>query len=234
MEIKFKDGNNEITILKNTYVGLIVGKEGSGKTQLTESIVVAFLGGNSDYFKVDNIPLGTKCLRIDTEQPQDLIDNSNERLKKLVGSLENYEVLALTDIKTPKQRWDKIKEKLEEDSKIGIIILDNLSGLCTSVNNDQEAVAIATFLTNIATDRNTIPIVLSHAAADGTPLGHVGKSVARTATSFSTFLTYDSKDGITYCSIGKTRLDKIPPFTFTINQETKQVVKGVYTPFPIA
>jgi len=234
MEIKFKDGNNEITILKPEYVGLITGKEGSGKTQLVESIVTAFLGGQSDYFTVSNIKPGTKCLRIDTEQPQDLIDKSNNRLRKLTNSkLENYEALALTDVGTARQRWEIIKEKVNNDNSIGLIIIDNLSGVCTSVNNDQEAVAITSFLSKIAKDNGVIVISISHAAADGTPLGHVGKAQAR-GCSFHLMLTYDSKDGITYCNPGKTRLDKIPPFTFTINQETKQVVKGVYTPFPIS
>lgn len=233
MEINFRDGNNEITILKPEYVGLITGKEGSGKTQLAESIVTAFLGGQSDCFTVTNIKPGTKCLRIDTEQPQDLIDKSNNRLRKLTNSnLENYEALALTDVGTARQKWEIIKERVSNDSSIGLIILDNLSGVCTSVNNDQEAVAITTFLAKIAKDNGVIIIVISHAAADGTPLGHVGKAQAR-GCSFHVLLSYDSKDGITYCSIGKTRLDKIPSFTFTIDQETKQVLKGIYMPFPM-
>lgn len=232
MVLKFKDGPTKLDMAYEDFLILINGMPSSGKTQLTESIILSFLGVETDYFQFEDLPENAKILRVDTEMPMKLLKKSEERLIKLCGrDINNEYILMQTSHIMPNiSRIDHIKKLVDSDDMIKVLIIDNLTGTVSSIMRDDEAALVTAFLDRLAKEKKIMVICLCHSAGDGTPIGHIGKTMNRQA-SFTVSLTLDKTDSTTYATINKPRADKIPDFSFTLDNN-KQVSRGVYMPFP--
>lgn len=231
MIIYYKDGAQLVPIAKETYSMLFSAAPGVGKTQIAECLMQAFLCGESALFKTEGCE-EYSVLRVDTEQPADILENSNNRILNYCKDVdpERYVVLPLVTAKNAAHRWEIIKKKVDENPKIKLIILDNLSGLCNAINSDIEASSISNFINSTAESKGAIIVSLGHVANDGTPLGHVGKGVNR-HTTFSANMHLDRRHMITFVNILKSRLSKAPNFTFLVDQDGNTKA-DIYMPFP--
>jgi len=232
MTLKFKDGPTKLDMAYEDFLILINGMPSSGKTQLTESIILAFLGVETDYFEFEDLPKKAKVLRVDTEMPMKLLQKSEDRIVKLVGKKidDRYMLMQTSHIMPNISRIEHVKKVVDADPNIKVLIIDNLTGTVSSIMRDDEAALVTAYLDRLAKERKILIICLCHSAGDGTPIGHIGKTMNRQA-SFTLSLVLDKTDSTTYATINKPRADKIPDFSFTLD-ENKQVTGGVYMPFP--
>lgn len=232
MVLKFKDGPQRAEIAYEDFIMLISGKPASGKTQLAESIILAFLGVNTDYFEFEDLPKNAKILRVDTEMPTKLLEASKKRLKDIAGKVvdSKYIDMKTSHIVPNLSRIEHIRDLMDSDKDIKVLIIDNLTGVVSSVMKDDEAAYITAYLDKLAKERGILVICLCHAASDGSPLGFIGKTMDR-QSSMSLGLEIDLNDSTTYVTVFKSRADKINNFSFTLSPN-KQVVGGVYMPFP--
>jgi AAA domain len=232
MILYYKDGNVLIPMGKAGYSLLISAAPGTGKTQLGECFIQAFLCGETSLFKVEGAE-DFAVLRVDTEQPEDIIENSNQRILNYCEGVDasRYISLPLVSSRGPRQRWETIKEKIKDNPKIKLVILDNLSGLCTSVNNELEAMEMNNFINSYTEELGIMFISFGHVAGgDGSPLGFVGKTIDR-GGSFSARMILNRRNMVTFVNVTKSRAGKVPDFTFVVDRDGNTQA-DIYMPFP--
>ena len=239
MELQLQYGKTFYPISAPGHLGLISGQPSVDKSKLTEPLIASYINNKntSSFFRWKGVDKGTKVLMVDTEQPDDLLNNAIERIKVLSGLKEKdfnnrFDVLRLANVGSNGAKFERFKDQVKDIGKYGFVLADNMSGLINSMNSEVEATIFSNFLNALCSNNNLTTIVLSHVSSNNTPIGHTGKGVQR-LSSLSLILTKDEDSGFTFCERDKCRLSpSLPSFHFKVNQENGDVIPGVYMPFP--
>ena len=241
MQLELKYGNKYYVVAKPGHLLLFSGPPSVGKSKLIEPLMASFLHqkGVCSMFKWKGISKGKKILLVDTEQPEDLLQSSLDRIQELSGIKttkefkERVTVLQLVSIPSNKDKLNTFKQHIKEfGNDYALIIPDNMSGLITSMNSEVEGTEFSNYLNSVCDNYQLIMLVLSHVSGEGTAIGHTGKAVQRLA-SLSSKLSKDEDSGVTIVTKDKCRLTpNLPHFHFKVDQLTGEVIEGVYMPFP--
>lgn len=233
MVLYFKDGKELVTVGREGYSLLFSAAPGSGKTQLGECLIQSFLCGETSLFKFEDSE-NYAVLRVDTEQPEDIIQKSTNRILSFCDDLKDdkrYISLPLVSAKNARHRWEQITEKIKDNPSIKLVILDNLSGLCNQINSDLEAMEINNFINRYTETNGVMFVTFSHVTnQDSTPLGFVGKSLDRSC-SFSAIMRLDRRNMVTFVNVTKSRAGNVPNFTFVVDKNGN-TQSDIYLPFP--
>lgn len=236
-----KNGQTYYPIANPQHTVLLGGQPGVGKSRLIEPLIGAFLSKSSEasMFRWVGDRSKRSVILVETEQPEDLIQAARDRIQKYSGLAskdfnKRFITLPVSEVKGGLERREVIREKTRSmEGSLGLLIIDNLTGVVNNVNSEVEATEINHLVSMTSKSTNCISILISHLTnSDKSPLGHVGKYSARDCSSHFNLLK-DSFSGITLIQKVKNRLDSnIPDYHFTVSKESGIVVPGVYMPFP--
>jgi hypothetical protein len=164
---------------------MIIGKAKSRKTFFI-TIAIAAATKNDlvlGQFK-GSLPIGQhNVLFFDTEQGDYHVQLATKRICSISGqqSPENLLVYGLRKYK-PSERLKMIEYAINTIPDIGLIVIDGIKDLVTSINDEEQATSIASFLLKWSEEKNIhIIVVLHQNKGDQNARGHLGTELQNKA-----------------------------------------------------
>lgn len=191
----------------------------AGVKQSLEHITVQFAGDNN------------KIIYFDTEQSKGHILRSVQRIASLSGvhprNLETYGLRRYT----PAMRLAMIEEAIYDSEDCGLVVIDGIRDLVTSINDEEQATMITSKLLKWTEEKNIhIIIVLHQNKGDNNARGHVGSEIINKAeTVLSVTRDLYNKD-ISFVASEYAREKEFEPFAFTISAEGLPIILKDYNP----
>ncbi|UGU17715.1 AAA family ATPase [Sinomicrobium kalidii] len=164
---------------------LVIGKAKSRKSFFISIAISAAISKDviSDKFKGCLPPGHSKVLYFDTEQGKYHAQLALKRICKQVGinAPDNLEVYRLRS-KKPGERLELIEAAIENTPSIGLIVIDGIKDLVTSINDEEQATMIASNLLKWTEQKNIhIITVLHQNKSDNNARGHIGTELINKA-----------------------------------------------------
>lgn len=163
---------------------LIIGKAKSKKTFLLSLITSISLNSGTIGNLSGSLPANKKTiLYFDTEQSDWYIHKHLKRICALsnIPEPENLRLYMLR-IKTPSERFELIDKLICNTPNIGLVVIDGIRDLITSINSEEEACEIATKLLYWTTKYKIhIVTVLHQNKGDDKARGHIGTELINKA-----------------------------------------------------
>ena len=177
------DGYSTLGTLGN--FSLIIGKAKSRKSFYINIAVSTAISKDLilDLFKSELPNEQNEVLYFDTEQGKYHVQLALKRICKQVNIDEptNLHVYYLRS-KTPAERLELIEYAIYNNDKIGIVVIDGIKDLVTSINDEAEATMIASKLLKWTEERNIhIVTVLHQNKGDSNARGHIGTELINKA-----------------------------------------------------
>jgi len=219
IEIKEGEFSSEIGTLGN--ISLFIGKAKQGKTFAISMVMAAAETGEwlMDKIKV-NLPIDKKTvLYIDTEQSRYHEQRVLKRILKLAGRDDAVNLIALNLRKySPNERLEIVEHAIYELENLGLVILDGVRDLISSINDEEQSSMITSKLLKWSEETNChICAVLHTNKGDNNARGHLGTELTNKSESvISVQKDTENKDNIIvkpeYC-----RNREFEEFTFYID-----------------
>jgi len=221
----------------------VVSKSGTGKSQLCEAIISRWVDPEADAFgfSLQHPDNRNTCLYVDTERSRNdshrgfmrIVRRINERYIQ-DNKIKNLIYRSFKGIPTVEERQTAI-ESIIKNYPVGLMIIDGITDLMLSVNDEDKAIQLLNWLTALI-DTNDLATLLtihsSPSSAEDKPRGHIGSEIYRRSESMWK-LTSDKDIKIlqTDFSFGKVRNDyNLLETYFTWDDETKMFISCDYTP----
>jgi hypothetical protein len=202
---------------------LITGKAKAGKSffiniaiacaLINEFILNRFIGG---------LPANqNQVLYIDTEQNKYHVQLAVRRICKQLGirrppNLFTYHLRSLT----PAQRLKLIEEEIYSNENVGLVVIDGIKDLVTSINDEAEATMIASKLLKWTEERNIhIITVLHQNKGDNNSRGHIGTELNNKAETVLSITKEESNPDVRTMKAEMCRNIEPEPFSFEINED---------------
>jgi len=183
MANKKTEGYSTLGTLGN--FSLIIGKAKSRKSFYINIAVSTAISRDSvlGLFKSELPHNQNEVLYFDTEQGKYHVQLALKRICKQVNIEEpdNLNVYHLRS-RTPAERLELIEYAIYSNDKIGIVVIDGIKDLVTSINDEAEATMIASKLLKWTEERNIhILTVLHQNKSDSNARGHIGSELINKA-----------------------------------------------------
>lgn len=199
---------------------LLNGKQKSGKTFLTGSIVASLISSSTQLEAINGcLPEGKNViLYFDTEQSPFHATRTVNRICKMAGMPDPDNLLAygLRPL-TPAERLQIIEEKISTTANLGAVVIDGIRDLLTiGINDEAEATSLTSKFLRWTADFNIHMILLLHQnKTDLNVRGHVGTELLNKSETTLT-VTKDPKTNIFVVSCDYSRDLGFEDFGFTI------------------
>jgi len=198
---------------------MIIGKAKSRKTFfITIALAAAASNGKSLNFTA-SLPEGyDQVLYFDTEQSRYHSAKTVNRVCRLVGSVipSNFKGYGLRKFQ-PSKRLKIIKEIIKNTPGLGLVVIDGIRDLVTSINDEVQATKITSQLMKWSEELNIHIIVILHEnKADKNPRGHLGTELQNKA---ETVLSITKDEHLSVVEAVYCRGLDPEPFAFEINSE---------------
>lgn len=219
--------NIAVTINGETFgtlgnFSLVIGKAKSRKTFLITLALAAAVSNNkvSDSFTGTLPPGKNRVIFIDTEQGAYHVSMVARRVLRLAGlsAPDNFDVYALRKFDTA-QRNAIIEDLIRNTPDLGLLIIDGVRDIVTSINDEEQATDLANKLLKWTEERQIhIITVLHQNKSDFNARGHLGTELINKAE-ITVSVTVDpnnkeiSKVEAEYC-----RHKEFEPFAIRINE----------------
>lgn len=167
-----------------------------------------------------------KVLYFDTEQGKYHVQLALKRICRQVGINEpdNLEVYGLRS-KNPSKRLKLIETAIENTPGVGLVVIDGIKDLVTSINDEAEATMIASKLLKWTEEKNIhIITVLHQNKSDNNARGHIGTELINKAETTLSVTKSDGDPDISIVQAEFCRGKEPNPFAFEINDEGLPVV----------
>ena len=209
---------------------LIYGKAKSKKTFAVSLAVAAALGTDTGQFQ-GILPYDKRrVVFADTEQGAYDVNKVARRVMEITGHnepLDNFDVYKLREFGY-KDRLEAIEYLIENTPDLGLLVIDGIRDLVSSINDEHEATSMADRLLQW-TDQKQIHIitVLHQNKGDINARGHLGTElINKTETALSVRVEPDNKE-VSICEIEFGRHKPFEPFAFRIGQHgIPEVIEG--------
>jgi hypothetical protein len=161
-----------------------------------------------------------EVLYIDTEQGKHHVQISVKRICEQVGikepkNLHAYHLRSLS----PAERFRFIENEIYLNPKIGMVVIDGIKDLVTSINDDREATMITTALLKWTEERNIhIITVLHQNKGDNNARGHIGTELINKAETVLSVTVLENDKGVSLVEPQQCRNREPESFAFRINE----------------
>lgn len=215
------DGTNGIIGTKENFV-TIIGKAKSRKSTLISFFVASLIKNEPilDFF-IGKMPKEkTDILYFDTEQSGYHLKRTLKRILNL-ANLKECESLHVYKLRkfNAKERLNMIIRAIEINQNIGVIIIDGLRDLVTSINDEQQATDITSFLMKWTEEKGINLITVLHQnKGDNHARGHLGTELTNKS---ETILSVEKAKNDKSISVVKAEFcrDKEPDtFAFSVDE----------------
>ncbi len=213
-----KVGGNTWGTLSN--FSAVIGKAKSKKSFLIMIALAAAVKQSEGLITVEFAKDKDKVLLFDTEQSKFHIQRAVKRISYLAGNIHphNLETYGLRR-HPPVTRLAMIEQCIYDNYDTGLVVIDGIRDLVTSINDEEQATMITSKLLKWTEERNIhIIIVLHQNKGDNNARGHVGSEIINKAeTVISVSKDPDNKE-ISNVQVEYARDKEFEPFSFTIDE----------------
>lgn len=214
---------------------LVIGKAKSKKT-FCISLFLASMAKNGliqDRFKGELPSNKNRVIFFDTEQSEYYVQKVLHRVFNLLGSRpEHFEVYCLRK-HTPEERLQIIDTAIQTKTDLGFVAIDGIRDLVTSINDEEEATKIASYILKWTQEKQIHIITALHQnKGDLNARGHLGTELVNKAqTVLSVSLDANNKNiSIVEAEFCKDREPET--FAFYVNDEGLPELLGDWKPAP--
>ena len=116
-----------------------------------------------------------KVLYIDTEQSKDMVWRAVNRITRQLDVKDvNLDTLSLRSL-TPAQRLEVVELAIKQSEDVGLVIIDGISDLVSSINDEEQATIAMNMLMRLSADYNVHIMTVLHTNKDNNNArGHLG------------------------------------------------------------
>jgi hypothetical protein len=171
-------------------------------------------------------------LYFDTEQSKYHVQIAVRRICRQLNvsvphNLFTYHLRSLT----PSQRLLLIEQEIYSNDKIGIVVVDGIKDLITSINDESEATMIASKLLKWTEERNIHIITVLHVnKSDNNARGHIGTELINKAETVLSITREESNPEISTMKAEFCRNREPEPFSFEIDPDGLPIEAVGFTP----
>ena len=160
-------------------------------------------------------------LYFDTEQSEYHVQYAVKRIRSQVGenSLNKLQTYHLREL-NPKKRFEIIERVIESTPNIGLVVIDGIRDLITSINDESESTMMASKLLEWTQRFNIHIITVLHENPTGEKArGHLGTELTNKAEAVITVEVDKDNSDVSIVKPTSCRNKPFEPFAFTINQD---------------
>ena len=201
---------------------LITGKAKSRKTMFLTCLAAAAIAGRCNLPQfTGSLPENRKTIFFDTEQSDYHVHMTYSRILRQAGhnSLQHFEAYGLRPLK-PSERLAVIEYLIQNNPAVGMVFIDGIRDLVTSINDEQQATDITSRIlkwTHIY--KIHICLVLHQNKSDLNARGHLGTELMNKAETVLTVKKDERDSNISTVTPEYCRDIDPEPFAFQINSE---------------
>jgi hypothetical protein len=214
---------------------LVIGKAKSKKT-FCVSMFLASMAKNGliqERIKGELLPDKNRVIFFDTEQSEYYVQKVFHRVCKLLGSTpDHFEAYCLRKF-TPLERLELIDTAIQSIPDLGVVAIDGIRDLVTSINDEEEATKIASYILKWTQEKQIhIVTVLHQNKGDLNARGHLGTELVNKAqTVLSVSLDANNKN-ISIVEAEFCRDREPETFAFYVDDEGLPQLIGDWKPAP--
>ncbi len=205
---------------------VISGKPKSRKTFFVSALAGATLVNNKTYLNIkQSFPKDKKkILYFDTEQGNFHARRVIKRVHKIAEMPKDkhsdlFQYYLLKTI-SAKQRLEIIDTIIMGEKNIGLVVIDGIRDLVTSINDEKEATLIATYLMKWAGIKNIHIINVLHQNKGDTNIrGHLGSELENKAESVISIVKFSEDDNFSSIEPKSMRDTEFKKYSFAINDD---------------
>jgi len=204
---------------------VIAGKPKSRKTFFVSAIVGATLNGSSYMNIKPSFPKEKQTvIYIDTEQSKFHARRVMERAFKIanISTQEHPKNFQYYTIKrySPDLRLKLIDYLINKTNNLGLVIIDGIRDVVTSINDEREATKVATYLMKWVDEKNIhIVTVLHQNKGDNNVRGHLGSELENKAESIINITKHTKQDEFSSVEAKNMRDISFDTYSFGINED---------------
>jgi hypothetical protein len=182
--IEIVEENENFSFARLENITTITGQSGAKKSFFVSAIAGAWI--NPEKLVLNRIKVTApndkrRVLYFDTEQSRGDVWEVQRRIIEIAGfenlTEENKERISIFSIKamSPKERHEFIAEVISNEQNVGLVIIDGVKDLMTSVNNEEQTSVIITDLLKWSEEKNIHICSVLHENPNGDKMrGHIG------------------------------------------------------------
>jgi hypothetical protein len=163
---------------------LVIGKAKSKKTFCISMFLASMAknGLTQERIKGDLHPNKNRVIFFDTEQSEYYVQKVFHRVCKIIGSSpDNFDAYCLRKF-TPAERLQLIDTAIQSIPDLGFVAIDGIRDLVTSINDEEEATKIASFILKWTQEKQIHIITALHQnKGDLNARGHLGTELVNKA-----------------------------------------------------
>ena len=210
-------------------ISLIKGKAKSRKSFLVNLIISSVLG-NDKSSKIRGSEVATKnILYFDTEQGRKHVYKAQNRIKdkaNLEYEIDNLSTIYLREF-NPYERAVYIEKVIKKTNDIGLIIIDGVKDLVTSINDERESTELSSKLLKWSTKYNChIMVVLHENPTNEKSRGHVGTELTNKAETVIQVAIDPKNPDVSIVRPAACRNKEFEPFAFKVIDQLPHVIGG--------
>ena len=209
---------------------LVIGKAKSRKTFLMALVLSACLGfkNKQSMFEGCLPDEKNKVVLLDTEQGQYHVIKVAKRVASLSGftQTDNFEVYGARSLSTA-QRIELIEEIVTNTPDLGLLVIDGVRDILTSINDEEQATEICNLFLRL-TEQHNIHIVgvLHQNKGDFNARGHIGTEMINKAET-TVSVTVEKDKEVSKVDVEYSRNKAFEPFAFRVNMfGLPEVIEG--------
>ena len=158
-------------------ISMIIGKAKAKKSFLINMMITTALNDGVSFGQLQCIAPREKrkVLYIDTEQSKDMVWRAVNRITRQLDVKDvNLDTLSLRSI-TPAQRLEVVELAIKQSDELGLVIIDGISDLVSSINDEEQSTNVSTILMRLSADYNVHIMTVLHTNKDNNNArGHLG------------------------------------------------------------
>ena len=158
-------------------ISMIIGKAKAKKSFLINMMIATALNKGVSYgqLQCDAPADKRKVLYIDTEQSKDMVWRAVNRITRQLDVKDvNLDTLSLRSL-TPAQRLEVVELAIKQSEDVGLVIIDGISDLVSSINDEEQATIAMNMLMRLSADYNVHIMTVLHTNKDNNNArGHLG------------------------------------------------------------
>lgn len=214
---------------------LIIGKAKSKKTFCVSMFLASMAknGLTQERIKGELPPDKNRVIFFDTEQSEYYVQKVFHRVCKLIGSNPiHFEAYCLRKY-TPAERLELIDTAIQSTPDLGVVAIDGIRDLVTSINDEDQATLIASYILKWTQEKQIhIVSVLHQNKGDLNARGHLGTELVNKAQTVLS-VSLDSMDKNISVVEAEFCRDREPEtFAFSVNEEGLPQLIGEWKPAP--
>uniref|UniRef100_UPI0040481CA5 AAA family ATPase n=1 Tax=Algoriphagus sp. TaxID=1872435 RepID=UPI0040481CA5 len=214
---------------------LVIGKAKSKKTFCISMFLASMAKNGLTQEKIKGeLPANkTRVIFFDTEQSEYYVQKVFHRVNKIIGSTsEAFEAYCLRKF-TPEERLQIIDSAIQSTPDLGFVAIDGVRDLVTSINDEEEATKIASFILKWTQEKQIHIIAALHQnKGDLNARGHLGTELVNKAQTVLSVSLDPTNKKISVVEAEFCRDREPETFAFSVNDEELPQLIGDWTPPP--